>query len=379
MSGYGSFSSGRHAGRRVGVRVGAEVLDLTGAAARLLPRRAALFADGTLDALLAAGPAVWGEVAQAVAGWVERGSEHLLPLADVGLHLPYTVADYVDFYSSEHHATLAGQLMRPGSDPLPANWKHLPVGYHGRAGTVVVSGTAIHRPSGQLAVGGEVVFGPTARLDLEAEVGFVVGVPANAPVTKERFAEHVFGVCLVNDWSARDIQGWESIPLGPFLGKSFATSVSPWVVPLADLEAARLPPPPRDVPLLPYLDDTGDPPWGLDLTLSVRINGHEVSRPPARTTYWTAAQQLAHLTVNGAILRTGDLYASGTVSGPAPDERGCLLELTHAGTAPLLLPDGATRTWLEDGDEVVITATAPGRGGSVVDLGEVRGRVLPVR
>ena len=379
MSGYGSFSSGRHAGRRVGVRVGAEVLDLTGAAARLLPRRAALFADGTLDALLAAGPAVWGEVAQAVAGWVERGSEHLLPLADVGLHLPYTVADYVDFYSSEHHATLAGQLMRPGSDPLPANWKHLPVGYHGRAGTVVVSGTAIHRPSGQLAVGGEVVFGPTARLDLEAEVGFVVGVPANAPVTKERFAEHVFGVCLVNDWSARDIQGWESIPLGPFLGKSFATSVSPWVVPLADLEAARIPPPPRDVPLLPYLDDTGDPPWGLDLTLSVRINGHEVSRPPARTTYWTAAQQLAHLTVNGAILRTGDLYASGTVSGPAPDERGCLLELTHAGTAPLLLPDGATRTWLEDGDEVVITATAPGRGGSVVDLGEVRGRVLPVR
>ena len=379
MSGYGSFSSGRHAGRRVGVRVGAEVLDLTGAAARLLPRRAALFADGTLDALLAAGPAVWGEIAQAVAGWVERGSEHLLPLADVGLHLPYTVADYVDFYSSEHHATLAGQLMRPGSDPLPANWKHLPVGYHGRAGTVVVSGTAIHRPSGQLAVGGEVVFGPTARLDLEAEIGFVVGVPANAPVTKERFAEHVFGVCLVNDWSARDIQGWESIPLGPFLGKSFATSVSPWVVPLADLEAARLPPPPRDVPLLPYLDDTGDPPWGLDLTLSVRINGHEVSRPPARTTYWTAAQQLAHLTVNGAILRTGDLYASGTVSGPAPDERGCLLELTHAGTAPLLLPDGATRTWLEDGDEVVITATAPGRGGSVVDLGEVRGRVLPVR
>ena len=379
MSGYGSFSSGRHAGRRVGVRVGAEVLDLTGAAARLLPRRAALFADGTLDALLAAGPAVWGEIAQAVAGWVERGSEHLLPLADVGLHLPYTVADYVDFYSSEHHATLAGQLMRPGSDPLPANWKHLPVGYHGRAGTVVVSGTAIHRPSGQLAVGGEVVFGPTARLDLEAEVGFVVGVPANAPVTKERFAEHVFGVCLVNDWSARDIQGWESIPLGPFLGKSFATSVSPWVVPLADLEAARIPPPPRDVPLLPYLDDTGDPPWGLDLTLSVRINGHEVSRPPARSTYWTAAQQLAHLTVNGAILRTGDLYASGTVSGPAPDERGCLLELTHAGTAPLLLPDGATRTWLEDGDEVVITATAPGRGGSVVDLGEVRGRVLPVR
>ena len=379
MSGYGSFSSGRHAGRRVGVRVGAEVLDLTGAAARLLPRRAALFADGTLDALLAAGPAVWGEVAQAVAGWVQRGSEHLLPLADVGLHLPYTVADYVDFYSSEHHATLAGQLMRPGSDPLPANWKHLPVGYHGRAGTVVVSGTAIHRPSGQLAVGGEVVFGPTARLDLEAEVGFVVGVPANAPVPKERFAEHVFGVCLVNDWSARDIQGWESIPLGPFLGKSFATSVSPWVVPLADLEAARIPPPPRDVALLPYLDDTGDPPWGLDLTLSVRINGHEVSRPPARTTYWTAAQQLAHLTVNGAILRTGDLYASGTVSGPAPDERGCLLELTHAGTVPLLLPDGTTRAWLEDGDEVAITATAPGPGGSVVDLGEVRGRVLPVR
>ncbi len=377
MSGYGSFSSGRHAGRRVGVRVGAEVLDLTGAAARLLPQRATLFANGTLDALLAAGPAVWAEVAAAVAGWVERGSEHLLPLADVGMHLPYTVADYVDFYSSEHHATLVGQLMRPGTDPLPANWKHLPVGYHGRAGTVVVSGTPIVRPSGQVRSDGEVVFGPTARLDLEAEVGFVVGVPATGPVPKERFAEHVFGVCLVNDWSARDVQGWESLPLGPFLGKSFATSVSPWVVPLADLDPARVPPPPRDTPLLPYLDDASDPPWGLDLALSLRINGHEVSRPPLRTTYWTGAQQLAHLTVNGATLRTGDLYASGTVSGPASDERGCLLELTKAGTEPLALPDGTTRAWLEDGDEVVITATAPGSSGTVVDLGEVRGRVLP--
>lgn len=334
----------------------------------------------TLDALLAAGRPAWREVH----GWLadrlrDEHAPYVLPPAGLEMRLPFTVADYVDFFACEQHAVNASAIFRAAGPALAANWKHLPVGYHGRAGTVVVSGTAIHRPSGQLAVGGEVAFGPTARLDLEAEVGFVVGVPANAPVPKEQFAEHVFGVCLVNDWSARDIQGWESIPLGPFLGKSFATSVSPWVVPLADLEAARLPPPPRDVALLPYLDDTGDPPWGLDLTLSVRINGHEVSRPPARTTYWTPAQQLAHLTVNGAILRTGDLYASGTVSGPAPDERGCLLELTRAGTAPLVLPDGATRAWLEDGDEVVITATAPGRGGSLVDLGEVRGRVLPVR
>jgi fumarylacetoacetase len=190
------------------------------------------------------------------------------------------------------------------------------------------------------------------------------------------FVDHVFGLCLLNDWSARDIQAWEYVPLGPFLGKSFLTSVSPWVVPLAALEAARVAPPAREVPLLPYLDD-GDQRWALDITLEVRLNGQLVSCPPFAGLYWTAAQQLAHLTVNGASLRTGDLFASGTVSGPRRDQRGSLIELTWGGSAPLRLADGSTRTFLDDGDEVVITATAPGRDGDRIAFGEVSGRVHP--
>jgi fumarylacetoacetase len=188
----------------------------------------------------------------------------------------------------------------------------------------------------------------------------------------------VFGVVLVNDWSARDLQAWEYVPLGPFLGKSFLTSISPWVVPLAALEAARVVPPARDPRPLPYLDDAGQP-WGLDITIEVRLNGDLLSRPPARELYWTPAQQLAHLTVNGAALRTGDLYASGTVSGPREDERGSLLELSWNGTEPLTLSDGSTRTFLEDGDEVVLTATAPAAGGGRICFGEVAGRVAPAR
>lgn len=217
------------------------------------------------------------------------------------------------------------------------------------------------------------------RLDIEAEVGFVVGTPSalGTPVPLDAFREHVFGVCLVNDWSARDIQAWEYVPLGPFLGKSFGTSVSPWIVPLDALEHARVAPPARDVEPLPYLDDRGGEPWGLDLAMEVRLNGHPVSHPPFASMYWTAAQQLAHLTANGASLRTGDFFASGTVSGPEPRTRGALIELTWNGEEPLKLPDGTVRTFLEDGDEVVITATAPGRDGAVVGFGEVTGRVVP--
>jgi fumarylacetoacetase len=302
----------------------------------------------------------------------------LVPAGAAQMHLPFTVADYVDFYSSEHHAATVGLLFRPGQPPLPAAWKHLPIGYHGRAGTVVVSGTPVTRPRGQRrSAAGEVVTGPTASLDLEAEVGFVVGVPSmrGTPVPLRALADHVFGVCLVNDWSARDIQAFETVPLGPFLGKSFATSVGAWVVPLAALEAARTLPPPRDPRPVSYLDDCDAPPWGLDIRLEVSINGTVVSRPPFSAMYWTAAQQLAHLTINGASLRTGDLFASGTVSGPGQDQRGCLLELSMGGAEPLALPDGTTRTFLHDGDEVVITGTAPGPRGTVVSLGEVRGVV----
>jgi len=331
---YGSFRTAQEERPRVGVAVGGLVLDLTVASSDLAPELAPLFAPGDLDPLLATGSRVWAEVRRTVRGWFDDESARatvercLSPAADVTMLLPFTVSDYVDFYASEHHATNVGRMFRPDSDPLTPNWKHLPIGYHGRAGTVVVSGTPVVRPSGQRrTLDGEVVFGPSTRLDIEAEVGFVVGAPSRlgVPVDQRDVAEHVFGVCLVNDWSARDIQAWEYVPLGPFLGKSFATSLSPWVVPLAALEGARVRPPARDVPLLPYLDDADGPAWGLDLRLEVRLNGHRVAEPPFAGMYWTAAQQLAHMTVNGASLRTGDLYASGTVSGPERHQRGSFL------------------------------------------------------
>jgi len=244
---------------------------------------------------------------------------------------------------------------------------------------VVVSGTPVRRPYGQFRLpdGGGPGFGPSATLDFEAELGFVVGVESMLcePVSVNRFREHVFGVCLVNDWSARDIQFWETMPLGPFLGKSFGTTVSPWVVPLAALEHARVRPPSRDTELLPYLTESAN--WGLDIDFEVSLNGHVISRPPYASMYWSPAQMLAHMTVNGASLRTGDLFASGTISGPEPGQRGCMLELTWGGAQPLTLPDGSARAWLEDSDELVITATAAGPDGTRVGLGQARGQILP--
>jgi fumarylacetoacetase len=363
---------------RTGVRIGDVVLDLWALSHEQEHR------TGSLNAFLARGPEAWRRLRVGLQDALtdeayRSGTEpFLVPFGDVTMHLPFEVADYVDFYSSRAHAENVGRMFRPDADPLTPNWTHLPIGYHGRAGTVRVSGTPVVRPSGQRRAAGDdaPTFGPSGRLDIEAEVGFVVGVGSElgTPVRVGNFPDHVFGVCLVNDWSARDLQSWEYVPLGPFLGKSFLTSVSPWVVPLAALAAARTSPPSRETRVLPYLDDA-DHPWGLDITLEVRLNGEVVSRPPFATQYWTAAQQLAHLTVNGAALRTGDLFASGTVSGPQRDERGSLLELSWNGRHPLTLADGSIRTFLEDGDEVTITATAPGTGGGRISFGEVTGRV----
>jgi fumarylacetoacetase len=335
---------------------------------------------------MALGPPAWRELRGRITRWLADDADrafverHLVPLGDVALHLPFEVADYVDFYSSEQHAENVGRIFRPGSPPLTPNWKHLPIGYHGRAGTVVVSGTPVLRPHGQRKAPEDDVptFGPSLRLDFEAELGFVVGVPSalGHPVPVGAFPDHVFGVCLLNDWSARDLQAWEYVPLGPFLGKSFLTSISPWVVPLAALLQARVRPPARDPRPLPYLRDD-DHPWGLDITLEVRLDGETISRPPAAGLYWTAAQQLAHLTVNGANVRTGDLYGSGTVSGPERGQRGSLLELSWGGAEPLSLADGTTRTFLEDGDVVTLTASAPGPDGTRIGFGEVTGQVLP--
>jgi len=375
-------------GRRVGVAIGDSVLDVAGVADDLrLPSRD-LFAEPTLNRFLAAGPATWREARERLTEWLTLPAHRavvaprLVPRGEARLHLPFAVADYVDFYASRNHAENVGRIFRPGQPPLPRNWLHMPLGYHGRAGSVVISGTPVTRPNGQRWEPGAAgpSFGPSLRLDFEAEVGFVAGVPSprGEPVPVAEFERHVFGACLVNDWSARDIQAFETVPLGPFLGKAFATSVSGWVVPLDALRAARTTPPPQEVEPPAYLREGPDP-WGLDLGLTVTINGSTISRPPFATMYWTPAQMLAHLTCGGAPVRTGDLFASGTVSGPGRDQLGCLLELTRNGTEPLELPEGTRRGFLEDGDEVVITATAPGPDGEVIGFGEVRGQVIPRR
>ena len=377
---FGVFSAGDRP-PRVGVRIGDSVLDLVPALGE------EVFAEPSLNAFLAQGRARWSHVRARITellteprhrASVERA---LHPLSGVRLHRPFEVGDYVDFYASENHATNVGRLFRPGGEALMPNWKYLPVGYHGRSGTVVLSGTPVTRPRGQRPAEAGPTFGPTfgpsQRLDFEAEVGFVVGVgsPPGSPIGVDAFADHVFGAFLVNDWSARDIQAWESRPLGPFLAKSFATSISPWVVPIEALAHARVRPPPQDPEPLPYL--SGRDNWGLDLALEIQLNGQVIARPPFASMYWTPAQMLAHLTVNGASTRTGDFYASGTVSGPDREQVGCLLELSWGGAEPLTLPDGSVRSFLEDGDELTITATAPAADGATIGFGEVTGRILP--
>ncbi|WP_372727616.1 fumarylacetoacetase [Nocardioides sp.] len=381
---YGVFS---RAGDqpRVGVRIGDFVLDLSPVAAAEMLDAHHVFQEGSLNSLMAEGRQVRESIRRWVIGLLTEEAErdlvepHLVPLADVTLHLPIEVADYVDFYASLDHATNVGRMFRPDGEPLLPNWKHLPVGYHGRAGTVVGSGTAVTRPCGQRKAPTDEMpsFGPSTRLDIEAELGFVVGTGTSLGdrVAHDDFADHVFGVVGLNDWSARDIQAWEYVPLGPFLGKSFATSISHWVTPLEALDAAWVDLPGQDPAPLPYLlpSDPEQQPRGLDIDVEVLLNGELVSTPPYRTMYWSPAQMLAHLSVNGASVRTGDLFASGTISGPEPEQRGSFLELSWGGTEPF----AGDHTFLEDGDEVVLRYTAPGAGGGRISLGEVSGRILP--
>jgi len=383
---YGVFSAG---GRQpsVGVRIGDQVLDLAGAAEASSYPHPDLFATSSLNALMSRGPETWSEVRHWVVGLLtgdsfrEAVTANLYDVGSVTMHLPVEVADYVDFYASEQHATNVGQIFRPDSPALPPNWKHLPIGYHGRAGTVVVSGTRVVRPKGQRRPepGSPPPFGPSTKLDIECEVGFVIGPGSElgTSMSLDRAREHIFGVVLLNDWSARDIQAWEYVPLGPFLGKSFATSVSAWVVPLEALDHAVVALPVQEPPVLPYL--AGDGAFGLDLRLEIMVNGTVVSRPQYRSMYWSPAQMLAHMTVNGASLRTGDLFASGTVSGQHADTFGSLLELSWNGERPVTLEDGDIRGFLQDGDTVSLRGTAPGPDGALVTLGEVTGTVAPAR
>ncbi len=387
---YGVFStSGQEP--RVGTRIGDAVLDLSPVAAlggdpdERAPLAAA-WATPSLNAFLALGRPAWTVardwLTEILGNEAHRGDvePHLHTLDDVTLHLPIEVGDYVDFYASEHHATNLGRTFRPDGDPLTPNWKHLPIGYHGRSGTVVVSGTDNVRPTGQRKAPNDPApsFGPSTRLDIETELGFVVGGSSalSQRVSVDEADEHLFGVVLLNDWSARDIQAWEAVPLGPFLGKSFATSISPWVVTMDALADARVPLPAQDPEPLPYLRGAGTA-YGLDISYEVDLNGTVVSRPEARDLYWSAAQMLAHMTVNGASTRSGDLFGSGTISGPDRGTFGSLLELSRNGAEPIPLDDGGSRSYLEDGDTVTMRATAPGPGGERIGLGEVVGRISP--
>jgi fumarylacetoacetase len=382
---YGVFSRADES-PRVGVRIGDWVLDLAPVAEIGDPASelAAAWRTPSLNAFMAMGPQQWATAR----GWIEevlrqdvhreRTAPHVHPLGEVELHLPIEVGDYVDFYASEQHATNVGRIFRPDQAPLLPNWKHLPVGYHGRAGTVVTSGTGIIRPCGQRKAPAQDApsYGPSRRLDIEAELGFVVGsgTALGERVSTADFAAHTFGVVGLNDWSARDIQAWEYVPLGPFLGKSFATTISSWVTPLAALDAAWTDLPGQDPEPLDYLA-VGER-AGLDVDVEVVLNGTVVSRPPYASMYWSPAQMLAHTTVNGASVRTGDLWGSGTISGSEPTQRGSFLELSWGGREPFLV-DGVERTFLEDGDEVTLRYTARGTSGGRIALGEVTGRILP--
>ncbi len=381
---YGVFSSGFT--RHLCVAIGSKIFDVHRAANVGLYDDAVphdVLMAGSLNPLLALGPEQWSAVRQRTMELVSDESERpkVEPLLenrqDQRFHLPWDVADFVDFYSSRHHAENVGRLFRPDADPLMPNWLRLPVGYHARAGTVVVSGTPVPRPRGQRLVDGAPRFEPTERLDFEVELGYVLGNPTapNEPVSTEAAADHVFGVVVMNDWSARDIQAFEYQPLGPFLGKSFATSVSAWVVPLAALDGCREPSPEQAPPPVPQLRQVDD--WSFDISLEAWItpNGgepHRVSATNARDLYWTPPQQIAHMTSNGAPIRAGDLIGTGTISGEVGV--GSLLELTADGADPITLGD-TTRSYLLDGDEVVITATVD-RDGHPEPIGEVCGRVV---
>jgi fumarylacetoacetase len=371
----------------VGVAIGDQVLDLT-----------ACFADPelqheTLNALMAAGRAKVRELRARITERLREGAadrdetaKHLVPQRDAEMLLPARIGDYTDFYAGIHHATNVGSMFRP-DNPLLPNYKYVPIGYHGRASSIVVSGTPIRRPNGQTRDDDQQApsFGPSKRLDYELEIGAFVsrGNPLGEPVPIAEAEEHLFGLCLVNDWSARDLQTWEYQPLGPFLAKSFATTISPWVVTLDALEPFRVPPfvrPEGDPEPLPYLRYEGD--RGFDLQLEVWLQTQAMTEAARlscgsfRDLYWTLAQLLTHHASNGCNLQPGDLLASGTVSGTAKESRGSLLELAWRGTEPVTLPNGEQRRFLQDGDTVILRAFCEKEGHARIGFGECRGTVL---
>src|SRR6266480_2027369 len=389
-----------NAAARVGVAVGDLVLDLS-----VLEERGhfrspefgsdSVFSADALNSFLALGRPAWRKAREMIQHLldsetttlrddVELRARAFHPQKEVTMQLPTRIGDYTDFYSSYHHAHNVGTMLRGPENALMPNWKWLPVAYHGRASSVVVSGTDVRRPSGQTKApdAAAPAFGPTKSFDYELETAFLIG-PGNSlgePIPIDRASDHIFGLVLMNDWSARDIQAWEYQPLGPFLAKNFATSISPWVVTLEGLEPFRRPLPPQDPEPLPYLRAKNDFTFKIPLEAQLQTSSmdapHVITRTNFQNLYWSIAQQLAHHTVNGCNLVPGDLLASGTISGASEESRGCMLELTWRGANPLKLPNGETRKWLEDGDRLTISGWCQGDGYRI-GFGEVSGRILP--
>ena len=396
---FGIFKPGQERAR-VGVAIGEFVLDLSvleelghfqGPEFQGRP----VFSEDALNGFLSLGRPAWKKAREVIQKLLAAETSTLRDDAelrgralhaqkDVTVQLPARIGDYTDFYSSYHHAHNVGTMLRGPENALMPNWKWLPVAYHGRASSIVVSGAEVRRPYGQTKPpdAPAPVFGPSRSFDYELETAFLIG-PGNAqgqPVPIDQATDHIFGLVLMNDWSARDVQAWEYQPLGPFLAKNFCTSISPWVVMLEALQPFRKPLPPQDPAPLAYLRAAND--FTYDIQLEARLQTasmaapHVITRTNFQNLYWSIAQQLAHHTANGCNLQSGDLLASGTISGPTEESRGCMLELTWRGANPLTLPSGETRKWLEDGDTLTVTGWAQGDGYRV-GFGEVSGQVMP--
>jgi len=383
----GVFSDGDEP--RCGMAIGDFVLDLAALEAEGLLRLAEhpVFDVPFWNEVMELGPQVWADLRAQVTAMLAVGAskrwvieDHLLPLAQVQLHMPFLVAEYTDFYAGRHHATNVGTMFRGAENALPPNWLHIPIGYNGRASSVVVSGSPVRRPWGQIkpADVDAPIFAPSRRFDIELELGAVVGVASDGPVTVAEADAMIFGYVLLNDWSARDIQAWEYQPLGPFQAKATATTISPWIVMAQALQPFRIATPPREVQLLPHLAEPG--PMAVNIALQVALTpqgGREtvISRTTSAELYYSAAQQLAHHTTSGCPMTVGDLLGSGTISGPEPDSRGSLLELSWGGKQPFTI-DGGTRSFIEDGDTLTLRGAAVG-DGYLIGFGDCSGQVLP--
>jgi len=376
---------------RCGVAIGDMIFDLYQAEAEglIAITDAPVFDQPSWNKLMATGPATWADLrARLMALLSEQAAprpDYLVAQADVALLMPFQVAEFTDFYAGKHHATNVGTMFRGAENALPPNWLHMPIGYNGRASTVVVSGTPIVRPNGQTKAPDAALptFGPSKRLDIELEIGAVIG-GSNAmgcPVSVQEADAMIFGYVLLNDWSARDIQAWEYQPLGPFQAKAFATSISPWIVTKAALAPFRAPTPEREQPLLPYLEEPGPMLYDIDLAVTLAPKGKAattIARTNYRQMYYSAAQQLAHHAASGCAMMVGDLIGSGTISGPQTSERGSLLELTWGGTEPITLDTGETRAFVEDGDTLTLKGAAKGAGFQI-GFGECTGTILPAK